>query len=113
MPCVLLRGRGDGAPAGSGDCPPARSPAASGRRDIAAQFLVEAVTLTGVGGIFGIAFGLGAAFLARVVFDFSAAAPPWSVALGFSVSTAVGLVFGLWPALKAARQDPVEALRYE
>jgi putative ABC transport system permease protein len=83
------------------------------RRDIAAQFLVEAVTLTGVGGVFGIAFGLGAAFLARVAFDFSAAAPLWSVALGFSVSTAVGLVFGMWPALKAARQDPVEALRYE
>ncbi len=83
------------------------------RRDIAVQFLLEAVTLTGVGGAFGIAFGLGVAFLARVAFDFQAAAPPWSVALGFSVSTAVGLIFGMWPALKAARQDPVEALRYE
>jgi putative ABC transport system permease protein len=83
------------------------------RRDIALQFLVEAVTLTGVGGALGIGFGLGAALLARVVLGFNAAAPLWSVVLGFGVSTAVGLVFGLWPALKAARQDPIEALRYE
>jgi putative ABC transport system permease protein len=83
------------------------------RKDIATQFLVEAVTLTGVGGALGIGAGLGAALLARVAFDFQAAAPPWAVLLGFGVSTAVGIVFGLWPALKAARQDPIEALRYE
>jgi len=83
------------------------------RRDIAVQFLVEATTLTGVGGLVGIAFGLGAAVVARVALDFYAATPLWSVLLGFGVSTVVGLVFGMWPALKAARQDPVEALRYE
>ena len=83
------------------------------RRDIATQFLVEAVTLTAVGGGLGIAAGLGAALLARLAFDFQAAAPPWAVLLGFGVSTAVGVVFGLWPAMKAARQDPIEALRYE
>jgi putative ABC transport system permease protein len=83
------------------------------RRDIAIQFLAEAVTLTGVGGGLGIAIGLGAALLARLLFHFQAAAPLWSVLLGFGVSTTVGLVFGLWPALKAARQDPIEALRYE
>lgn len=83
------------------------------RRDIATQFLVEAVTLTGFGGAAGIGFGLGAAFLARAVLNFQAAAPLWSVVLGFAVSSAVGLVFGMWPALKAARQDPIEALRYE
>jgi putative ABC transport system permease protein len=83
------------------------------RRDIAAQFLVEAVTLTGVGGALGIGFGLGIAFLARAVLDFQAAAPLWSIVLGFGVSTAVGLVFGMWPALRAARQDPIEALRHE
>ena len=83
------------------------------RRDIAVQFLVEAVTLTGVGGAIGIGVGFGAALLARMAFDFQAATPPWAVALGFGVSTVVGLVFGMWPALKAARQDPIEALRYE
>jgi putative ABC transport system permease protein len=83
------------------------------RRDVAVQFLVEAITLTGVGGGIGIGVGLGAALVARLAFDFQAAAPPWAILLGFGVSTAVGLVFGLWPALKAARQDPVEALRYE
>jgi putative ABC transport system permease protein len=83
------------------------------RKDIATQFLVEAITLTGVGGAIGIAVGLGIAMLVRLVFDFPAAAPLWSIALGFGVSTAVGLIFGLWPALKAAKQDPIEALRYE
>jgi putative ABC transport system permease protein len=83
------------------------------RRDIAVQFLVEAVTLTGVGGAIGIGVGLGVALLARVVFEFQAAAPLWSVLLGFGVSTAVGIAFGLWPAMKAASQDPIEALRYE
>ncbi len=83
------------------------------RRDIATQFLIEAVTLTAVGGAVGIAVGLGAAVAARFAFDFQAATPLWSVLLGFLVSTTVGLVFGMWPALRAARQDPIEALRYE
>jgi putative ABC transport system permease protein len=75
------------------------------RRDIAAQFLVEAVTLTGVGGALGIAFGIGIAFIARAAFHFQAAAPLWSVVLGFGVSSAVGLIFGMWPALKALRYE--------
>jgi putative ABC transport system permease protein len=83
------------------------------RKDIAAQFLVEAISLTGVGGAIGIAVGLGIALLARVALDFPAAAPLWSILLGFGVSTAIGLIFGMWPALKAAKQDPIEALRYE
>jgi putative ABC transport system permease protein len=83
------------------------------RKDIASQFLVEAVSLTGVGGAIGIAVGLGIAGTVRLIFEFPAAAPLWSIVLGFGVSTAIGLVFGMWPALKAARQDPIEALRYE
>ena len=83
------------------------------RSDIAQQFLVEAVTLTGVGGLVGIGIGFGIAFLVRATLNFQAAAPSWAVILGFAVSTVVGLVFGMWPALRAARQDPIEALRYE
>ncbi len=83
------------------------------RRDIALQFLAEAVTLTGVGGGLGIVAGLSAALLAQLLFKFQAAAPLWSIVLGFGVSSAVGVPFGLWPALKAARLDPIEALRYE
>jgi putative ABC transport system permease protein len=83
------------------------------RRDVAIQFLAEAVTLTGVGGALGIAFGLTAALIARLAFHFEAAAPLWSILLGFGVSTAIGLLAGLWPAVKAANKDPIEALRYE
>lgn len=83
------------------------------RRDIAEQFLVEAVTLTGVGGVLGIGLGFGVAFLVRSTLNFQAAAPAWSMMLGLGVSTVVGLLFGMWPALRAARQDPIEALRYE
>lgn len=83
------------------------------KRDVAVQFLAEAVTLTGVGGAVGIALGLGAALVARLAFNFQAAAPLWSVLFGFGVSTTVGLVAGIWPAVKAARKDPIEALRYE
>jgi putative ABC transport system permease protein len=83
------------------------------RKDIAGQFLVEAVTLTCVGGTVGIAFGIGCGYLVKILANFPAAAPLWSIVLGFGVSTSVGLVSGLWPAVKAAKQDPIEALRYE
>ena len=83
------------------------------RKDIAAQFLVEAISLTGVGGAIGIAAGLGIALTAKFALDFPTATPLWSIVLGFGVSTAIGLIFGMWPAMKAAKQDPIEALRYE
>ena len=83
------------------------------RKDITFQFLVEAVTLTAFGGAIGILCGLGLAFFVRFVLHFPAAAPLWSILLGLGVSTTVGLVFGIWPAMKAAALDPIEALRYE
>lgn len=83
------------------------------RRDILAQFLIEAVTLTGVGGLVGLGLGMGGALLVRMVTPLPASAPLWSGALGFGVSATIGLVFGLWPAMKASKLDPIEALRYE
>ncbi len=83
------------------------------RRDILAQFLIEAVTLTGVGGLVGLGLGMGGALLVRMVTPLPASAPLWSGALGFGVSAIIGLVFGLWPAMKASKLDPIEALRYE
>ena len=84
------------------------------RRDIAWQFLLEAMTLTGSGGLIGILVGAGFSLLINVaVPTIPVTVPLWSVLVGFVVSVSVGLIFGMWPALKAARLDPVEALRYE
>lgn len=83
------------------------------QRDVAIQFLAEAVTLTGVGGALGIGAGFGLALLVRATLNFPVSTPLWSVFIGFGVSTTVGIIFGLWPALKAAALDPIEALRYE
>jgi len=81
------------------------------RRDIVLQFLVEAATLTGVGGILGILFGWGTAELVKMVMP--TFVPLWAPVVGFMVSVGLGLGFGLWPAWKASRLDPIEALRYE
>jgi len=83
------------------------------RRDILWQFLIEASTLTAVGGIFGIAGGVGLAWLVDVLFHFPASATPLSVGVAFFSSAGVGLFFGIYPANRAARLDPIEALRYE
>ncbi|MBZ5669043.1 MAG: ABC transporter permease [Acidobacteriia bacterium] len=84
------------------------------QRDIAWQFLLEAVVLTGSGGLAGIAVGWLLSFLVRVLVpSLPSTVPLWSVVAGFVVATSVGLFFGLWPALKAARLDPITALRYE
>ena len=83
------------------------------RRDILWQFLTEAMTLTGAGGVIGILIGGVAATLINTFSPFPAVVQPTWVIIAFGVSMAVGLTFGLWPAAKAARLDPIEALRYE
>jgi putative ABC transport system permease protein len=84
------------------------------RSDITWQFLLEAMTLTGVGGILGILAGVVLSLLIRAfVPSLPSTVPVWSVVAGFLVSVCIGLFFGMWPALKAARLDPIVALRYE
>ncbi|MCL4402027.1 MAG: ABC transporter permease [Acidobacteria bacterium] len=82
--------------------------------DIILQFLTEAVVLTSMGGFIGMLLGWTISRLTGLVFpSLPTTVPLWAVASGFGVSVAVGLFFGIWPASRAARMDPVEALRYE
>jgi putative ABC transport system permease protein len=83
------------------------------RREVLWQFLVEAATLTLLGGALGIFFGLGAGQVLKAAMGLDSAVPLWSIGLACSVSIVIGLVFGLIPANRAARMDPVEALRRE
>jgi putative ABC transport system permease protein len=81
------------------------------RRDILWQFLIEAVTLTGAGGLIGLAAGWATALLVGLFLP--SYVPLWAPILGFVASVGIGIVFGLFPAWKAARLNPIEALRYE
>jgi putative ABC transport system permease protein len=83
------------------------------RRDISLQFLTEAMTLTALGGAIGVVLGLLTAIVVRNVSPLATATPLWSIFLGLAVSISIGLFFGIYPAVKAAKLDPIEALRYE
>jgi putative ABC transport system permease protein len=83
-------------------------------RDITVQFLIEAMTLTGFGGVLGIVLATGLGLLiSALVPDLPSTIPLWAVTSAFTLSVLIGLVFGVWPATRAARLDPIEALRYE
>src|SRR3989454_7935600 len=81
--------------------------------DITWQFLLEAMTLTGAGGMVAVILVNGLVLLVRVTLEWPGSVPTWAIAAGLIVSISVGLFFGVWPAMKAAKLDPVEALRYE
>ena len=81
------------------------------RKDILWQFLIEAATLTGFGGLVGLLVGWATTLLIRLFVP--SYVPLWAPIAGFVASVGIGIVFGLWPAWKAARLDPIEALRYE
>ena len=83
------------------------------RSNIILQFLTEAMTLSGTGGIVGIIFGVGLGLLVNALFNFPLSVSVFWIVLGFVVAVSVGLVSGMYPAIKAARLDPIEALRYE
>ena len=83
------------------------------RREILLQFLTEATVVTSVGGVFGILLGSGIGLAVHLATGFPISLPWWSFAIGLGFSAAVGIFFGMVPALRAARLDPIDALRYE
>jgi len=83
------------------------------KRDIVWQVLTESTTLSMVGGLLGTGLGFGAAMLVAALTPLPARIEPWSVPLGLGMTAIVGMFFGLYPALRAASLDPIEALRKE
>ena len=81
--------------------------------NILSQFLIEAVAITAIGGLVGLGFGELLSLLTNKYSPLPAFVPLWAIGVGIGISAAVGIVFGLWPAWKAARLDPIEALRWE
>jgi putative ABC transport system permease protein len=83
------------------------------RGEILLQFLVEAACLTSLGGVLGVALGAGIGLIVHFSLGFPISLPWWSFALGLGFSTSVGVFFGMYPAIRASRLDPIEALRHE
>ena len=83
------------------------------RREILVQFLIEAAVLTSVGGVLGVLMGSAIGLLVNLVSGFPVSLPWWSFALGLGFSASIGIFFGMLPAWRASRLDPIEALRYE
>ena len=84
------------------------------RRDIVRQFLFEAMMLTFLGGVLGVVLAVGISQIIMLLIpSLPASIPTWAVITGLTVSIGVGLIFGVWPARKASRLDPIECLRYE
>ncbi len=83
------------------------------RRDILRQFMIEAGTLSGLGGLLGIGFGVALASIVSAISPMPAQVAPWSIALGLGLGIGVGVAAGAYPAYRAARLDPIEALRHE
>jgi putative ABC transport system permease protein len=83
------------------------------RREILVQFLIEAAVLTSVGGLLGVLLGSAIGLIVNVISGFPVSLPWWSFALGLGFSASIGIFFGMLPAWRASRLDPIEALRYE
>ena len=83
------------------------------KKVVITQFLTESVILTFTGGLFGIILGIFVSYLFSAFMSFAFVVSPKSILLAFAVSAAIGIVFGLYPARKAANLEPIEALRYE
>jgi putative ABC transport system permease protein len=81
-------------------------------RDIAVQFLVETMTLSSIGGFVGVGLGIVVSLVVNYSFHFPPILRLWSILLAFGVSVAVGLIFGTYPAIRASRLDPIEAIRH-
>jgi len=83
------------------------------RGEILLQFLLEAAFLTSIGGVLGILLGSAIGVVVHLVSGFPISLPWWSFAIGLGFSASVGIFFGMYPAIRASRLDPIEALRYE
>ena len=83
------------------------------RKDIVTQFLIETVLLSATGGILGVVLGITVPFVISYFADMATVITLWAPVVAFTISAMVGVIFGIYPAMRAADMDPVEALRHE